>query len=298
MKIARPESKKIGAIITDVQLPTLSPGEIEGVKEAVYRHKLVVFRNQNPTNPEYIESARLFGTPQIYLQPNYHHPEHPEIFVSSNELYNGKKFGVSGTGRYWHTDYSFMTEPLPLTMVRPVRIPAGNRGTLYTDMERVWAELPDPLRALVQGRRAVHEGKNRYKVQDKDIDRALIDIMTEIANEVPAVTHPTVIRHPVTHGESLYLNEGFTTGIVGMSHEEGRAALAKLFAFITEERFIHTHPWSPGDVLFWDNRVLNHMAAIGTVIDTIKDQASTSFRIGVYDGLPFYTNPDKGSLLS
>jgi taurine dioxygenase len=294
MRIARPESVGLGATVTDVKVPFLTPGEVEGVKEAVYRYKLVVFRDQNPTEPEYIELARLFGTPQIYFQSNYHHPEHPEIFVSSNALYNGKKFGVSGTGRYWHTDYSFMTEPLPLTMVRPVRIPDGNRGTLYNDMERAWAEMPDSLRTVVEGRRAIHEAKYRYKVQDKDIDRAVIDIMAEIAREVPPVTHPAVIRHPVTRSENLYINEGFTTGIVGMSHEEGRAVLARLFAFITEERFVHAHAWSHGDILFWDNRALNHMATVGTT----TDQVSTSFRIGVYDGLPFYTNPDRGSLFA
>ncbi|HET7500123.1 MAG TPA: TauD/TfdA family dioxygenase [Kofleriaceae bacterium] len=294
MKIARPPHDRIGAVITDVKAPALTSGEVEGVKESLYRDKLVVFRDQSPSNHEYIELAKLFGTPQIYFQSNYHHPEHPEIFVSSNELYDGKKFGVAGTGRYWHTDYSFMTEPLSLTMVRPVRIPEGNRGTLYTDMERVWAELPDSLRALVEGRRAIHEGKHRYKVQAKDIDRSLLEIMEEIAREVPAVTHPTVIRHPVTRRDSLYVNEGFTTGLEGMPHEDSRAVLDQLFAFITQDRFIHAHPWSHGDVLFWDNRVLNHMAAHGAVIH----QASTSFRIGVYDGLPFYTNPDKGRLVS
>jgi taurine dioxygenase len=293
MKISKPAPNKIGATVTGTTASALSRGEIEGVKQAVYHHKLVVFRDQTLSNVDYIELARRFGTPQIYFQSNYHHPEHPEIFVSSNELYNGRKFGVAGTGRYWHTDYSFMAEPLSLTMVRPVTIPDGGRGTLYTDMERVWAEMPDSLRVLVSGRRAIHEAKNRYKVQDKDIDRALIDIMAEIAREAPAVTHPAVICHPVTHTESLYINEGFTTGIVGMSHEDGRAALAKLFAFITEDRFIHVQPWTQGDVLFWDNRTLNHMAAGGTD----KNQASTSFRIGVYDQLPFYTNPDQGSLL-
>ncbi|MEO7734081.1 MAG: TauD/TfdA family dioxygenase [Kofleriaceae bacterium] len=293
MRITEPAPNEIGATITDVKVPVLTRGEIDGIKEAVYRDKLVVFRNQSPGNAEYVELARLFGTPQIYFQPNYHHPEHPEIFVSSNELYDGKKFGVSGTGRYWHTDYSFMTEPLSLTMVRPVRIPDGNRGTHYTDMERVWAELPDVLRALVEGRRAIHEGKYRYKIQDKDIDRALIDVLTEIAREVPAVTHPAVIHHPVRDADSLYINEGFTTGIVGSSDEAGRAALAKLFAFASEARFVHSHAWRSGDILFWDNRTLNHMAANGTT----TDQVSTSFRIGVYDGLPFYTNPDPGSLL-
>ncbi|MEO7729981.1 MAG: TauD/TfdA family dioxygenase [Kofleriaceae bacterium] len=292
MKISKPASDRIGATISDVTAPALTPGEVEGVREALYHHKLVIFRDQQPSNPEYIALARLFGAPQIYFQSNYHHPEHPEIFVSSNELFDGAKFGVSGTGRYWHTDYSFMTEPLPLTMVRPVRIAEGHRGTLYTDMQRVWAELPDALRALVEGRRAVHEGKYRYKVQAKDIDRALVDLLDEIAREVPAVTHPAVIRHPITGTDSLYLNEGFTTGLVGLSHEDSQAALAQLFAFIAQDRFVHYQPWVQGDVLLWDNRVLNHKAAHLTA----TAQPSTSFRIGVYDGLAFYTNPDPGSL--
>ncbi len=293
MRITEPAPSQIGAIITGVKVPVLTRGEVDGIKDAVYRHKLVVFRDQHPGNAAYVELARLFGTPQIYFQRNYHHPEHPEIFVSSNELYNGQKFGVSGTGRYWHSDYSFMTEPLPLTMVRPVRIPDGNRGTLYTDMERVWAELPDALRALVEGRRAIHEGKYRYKIQDQDIDRALIDVLTEIAREVPAVTHPAVIHHPVRDADCLYVNEGFTTGIEGEHDEAGRAALGKLFAFASEARFRHAHAWRPGDILFWDNRTLNHMAAVGPT----TAQVSTSFRIGVYDGLPFYTNPEPGRLL-
>ena len=198
MRIARPESMRLGAVVTDVKVPFLTPGEVEAVKEAVYRHKLVVFRDQNPRNLEYIELARLFGSLQIYFPSNYHHPEHPEIFVSSNELHNGKKFGVSGIGQHWHSAYSFMIEPLSLTMVRPVRIPHGDRGTLYIDMERVWAEIPYSLRALVERRGAIHKAAYRYKVQDKDIDRAVTDIMEEIAREVPPVTHPAVIRHPVT----------------------------------------------------------------------------------------------------
>ena len=95
---------------------------------------------------EYVEFAHRLGRPQIYFQDNYHHPEHPEIFVSANVPINGRNVGVAGTGRYWHTDYQFFEEPLPLTMVFPQRLPQGDRYTAYIDMQRVFDELPTHLR--------------------------------------------------------------------------------------------------------------------------------------------------------
>ena len=55
--------------------------------------------------------------------------------------------------------------------------------------------------------------------------------------------------------------------------------------FIEREEHVHTHEWRDGDILFWDNRQVIHMAS-----STPPGQASVSYRIGVYDGLPFYTN--------
>jgi taurine dioxygenase len=41
--------------------------------------------------------------------------------------------------------------------------------------------------------------------------------------------------------------------------------------------------WEPGVLLFWDNRQLIHRAA-----GQLHGQPSRSYRVGVYDGLPFY----------
>ncbi len=283
MQVTLPERDRIGAEIRGVDVTKIAPSELEEAKRLLYRHKLLVFRDQSPSDVEYIEFARKIGKPQIYFQAHYHHPDHPEIFVSSNEVRDGKKFGVAGTGRYWHTDYSFMDEPLPLTMLFPKRLPQGIRATSYVDMERVARLLPADLRRVVQGRRAIHEGKMRYKIQEWDIDRALIDIIRQIEKEVPAVTHPALIRHPVTEAEILYMNEGFTTGIEGVTYEETQKVLGEIFAFTSREDNVHTHAWREGDLLIWDNRSLIHMAST-----TTKGEVSTSYRIGIYDEHPFY----------
>jgi taurine dioxygenase len=283
VKIERPVDGAIGAEFLDIDVRAVTPAIAATIKEHVYRHKLVVFRNQQLSKPEYIEFARALGRPQIYLQKNYHHPEHPEIFVSSNVPENGKKVGVSGTGRYWHSDYQFHPEPLPMTMLYPQVLPVSTRETYYIDMERVYNAMPASLRAHVDGRRVIHDAKWRYKVTPNDVDRALIDILAEVEAMVPPVTHPGVIEHPVTGGRMLYASSGFSVGIDGLSHEANARVMAALFAFIEQASHVHTHVWMDGDVLLWDNRSLIHRAS-----DTPPGESSSSYRIGIYDGLPFY----------
>jgi taurine dioxygenase len=284
MNTKLPPAGAIGAEITDFDLRRTTPDDARRIKDLVYAHKLVVLRSQTLSIGEYVEFGRKLGRPQVYFQPNYHHPEHPEVFVSGNvKDEKGRKVGVSGTGRYWHTDYQFFAQPLPFVMVYPQILPSTGRGTEFIDLERVYARLPETLRARVDGRRAIQEGKWRYKITPADVDKAIVDILAAVEAMVPALKHPAVIEHPLTGAKSLYVSSGFTTGIEGLSIEEGRAVLAEIFAFVEREEHVHTHTYAPGDILLWENRRMIHKA-----VASPPGEPSLSYRIGVYDGLPFY----------
>ncbi len=288
MRVTLPENGGIGAEITGLKITSVSAEQIASIKDLVYAHKLVIFREQSLSADEYLAFACKVGRPQTYFQPRYHLPSYPEIFVSANVPQDGKKVGVSGTGRYWHTDYQFFAEPLPLTMVYPQQLPRARRETYYIDMENVYRRLPDDLRKRIAHASFVHEGRWRYKIAPEDIDRALIDIFEQMGKEVPAVVHPAVIEHPVTGRKSLYASEGFTTGVVGASHEESKTLLNRLFQFIAQEQHIYTHAYRDGDILFWDNRPLLHKAST-----VPKGEPSVNYRIGVYDDLPFYLTQER-----
>jgi taurine dioxygenase len=288
MKVISPPLEQIGIQILDLDVASVTPIEIEEIKQLVYDYKLVIFRGQKINDNQYLEFAQKIGTPQIYPQDNYHHPEHPEIFVSSNLLKDGKKFGVRGTGRYWHTDCAFLEEPLPLTMLYPQILPESIRETYYIDMQQVYQKLPAHLKSYVDGKYLIHEGKWRYKVQEWDIDKAIIDILRDIEERFPAVKHPAVVTHPVTGAKILYASSGFTTGIEGLDYETNQKVLPELFAFIERQEHIHTHVWQDGDLILWENRTLNHMAS-----KVASGEKSVSYRIGVDDGLPFYLSAEK-----
>ena len=274
---------QIGLEIVDIDAAAVTQTEVVRIRQLVYEHKLVVFRKQSMSSEQYIAFAKQLGTPQIYFQENYHHPNHPEIFVSSNVLEDGEKVGVAGTGRYWHTDCAFQPEPLSWTMLYPQVLPQSVRETYYIDMCRVYQKLPAHLKEKIAGRQMLHEAKWRYKVQAWDIDRAIIDILKDFEKQAPPVTHPAVITHPVTQQQALYISEGFTTQVVGLAPEESEQVLSELLAFVEKEEHIYTHAWQDGDILLWDNRVLLHKAG-----GCPEGESSVSHRIGVYDNYPFY----------
>ncbi|NJA07150.1 TauD/TfdA dioxygenase family protein [Methylomonas sp. MED-D] len=286
LEINEAKQGKIGAEIIGLDVNSLSENapELALIRQLIYKNKLVVLRGQELNAERYVAFTRKLGRPQVYFQPQYHHPDHPEVFVSSNVIEaDGKKLGVSGTGRYWHTDCAFEKHPLSFTSIYPLVFPKSARETSYIDMAAVYSKLPDELRSYVETATAVHEGKMRYKVQASDIDKSLAELLDRIHNEVPPVNHPAVIQHPVTGEKILYISSGFTTKLAGLSYEENERVMQALFDFAEKPEHIHTHYWEEGDLIIWDNRPLVHKAS-----SIQPGEKSKSYRIGIYDDLPFY----------
>lgn len=282
---------EIGAEIIglDVRSLTSESPELAIIREVIYRNKVIALRGQHDlTTEEYVAFTRKLGRPQIYFQPQYHHPDFPEIFVSSNVLENGKKIGVSGTGKYWHTDCAFEKKPLSFTSVLPQVFPKAARMTHYIDMHKVYEALPEDLKQIVENASMVHEAQLRYKIQESDIDQSLRQLLDKMNEEVPPVVHPAVIQHPVTKEKILYMSRGFTTKKVGLDYEENQKVMKQLFDFIEKEEHVHTHYWEKGDLIIWDNRFLNHMSS-----NIPQGQASKMYRIGIYDDYPFYVGLEK-----
>lgn len=290
LEIKDPPKGQIGGTITGIDITELSADSIEitAIREAIYRNRLIVIKGQSFTPEQYVAFTRKLGTPQIYFQENYHHPDFPEIFVSSNVNKEGEKIGVARTGHYWHTDCQFQEKPLSFTAITPIVIPTTVRATYYIDMCQVYNNLTEELKELVENATFIHGGNNRYKVTPEDIDKSIQELIDYQNTIVPLVEHPAVIEHPVTREKILYLSSGFTMKVKGMTYEESEATLKKLFEFTEKEEHIHTHHWDKGDLIIWDNRYLLHKSSA-----LPQGEKSKSYRIGVYDNEPFYVGIEK-----
>jgi taurine dioxygenase len=283
MQVVPCEAGMLGAEIRGIDLRSVDSEGARLIKEAVHRHALVRLKDQTLSVPEFVRFGGKLGTHMVYPDPRYHHPEFPEVFVSSNV--KGRTMGMGRSGYFWHTDQSFKPKPQPLTILYPQLLPETKRETLFVHMGDVYERLPSALRSAIEGRTAKHDPVLRYKVGIADVEANLDlgELIKRGRAQFPAPTHPCVITHPVTKRKIVYMNEGFTTSIDGISHEESEAVLKELFAFTERREHIKPHSWVLGELIIWDNRILIHRAGYMGPGDY-----QTIFRLNIDDGVPFY----------
>lgn len=274
---------EIGCSIFDVDAKTATPSELRHLKDLLYRNRLIVLKDQALDEQHYCDFAQRFGFPVPYLQDNYHHPDYPLIFVSSNVKKDGKQIGVPRTGGYWHSDTSFEAEPKFTTMLMPKLLPRNvPRSTRFMDMAAVYAALPMSTKARLAGAKFMHSGRWRYKVRPENAGFDIFEILETIDKFAPPVRHPAVIEHPYTKEKVLYANRGFTIGIADRSLDESASLLREIFDFAESDRFVREVRWSMGDIIIWDNRLLCHTSGRNAG----PEEETMMYRITLQDGMP------------
>lgn len=219
---------------------------------------VAVFRDQRITPQQHIDFSRRFGPLMIHVLAQYLLPGHPEILKVSNVIENGKPVGLGDAGRYWHSDLSYVAQPSLGSMLHAQELPEEGGDTLFVNMYAAYEALPTDIKQRLEGLQAAHSYEHSY---DKFKGSAFRPPLTaEQKAQVKEVVHPVVRTHPETGRKALFVNEGFTSRIVGWDTGPSDALLAQLFKHSTEERFTYRHHWSDHDLVFWDNRCTQHMA--------------------------------------
>lgn len=276
---------RLGAVVTGFDPATAETDDFAAMKQAVYEHRLIVLKGQQDITPsEFVALGRNLGTVVPYYEPMYHHPEEKDIFVSSNVPVNGERVGVPKTGKFWHADYQFKPEPFAFTIFAPKILPEGNRGTFFIDMASALRKLPTELADAARGTHATHSVRRFFKIRPTDVFRPLGEIVREAEESSPPTTHPTVITHPVTGEEILYISEGFTDSIADAGDDSLLGDLLEAVG-MRDETFTHEniqrHPYEPGEIVIWDNRALCHRA-----LHVTHDGPAASHRLTVLDEHP------------
>ncbi|MCA3276311.1 MAG: TauD/TfdA family dioxygenase [Roseomonas sp.] len=173
-------------------------------------------------------------------------PEGEIVAPSDKQVLNNK------ANRLWHHDSSFKPIPARASLLSARQIPSAGGNTEFAFMRGAFSALDAAEQARLRGMVALHDfGWSRSRV-----DPALVSDAEKTQH--PAVRQAVVLEEN-PYGPALYLG-AHARSIDGMGEAESRVLIDRLMAHATEDRFIYSHRWTPGDLLIWDNRAVLHRA--------------------------------------
>ena len=246
----------VGAEVRGVDLAHASATEIDAIKDAWYRHDVLVFRNQRLSDDDLLAFSRHFGA--LDPPPNQgagrkSPPGYPDIYVVSNVRdATGEPIGALGDGEAaWHTDMSYAPLPPDASMLYSLEIPPAGGDTCFAGMRAALAKLPRALAARVARLDIKHDGT--YD-SGGTLRKGLA--ATDDPRSSPGTPPPVVIEHPESGACSLYLGRRRNAYVMGLPLEESERLLDELGSYV--ETSVYRHRWALGDLVLWDNRTTMH----------------------------------------
>jgi taurine dioxygenase len=244
-----PLTPALGAEVHGVDLTrALGDDDVQVLHDALMNHLVLFFRDQPLDLDQLSAFGRRFGSPHT-------HPSVPDLegypgVMAIHTDANSKVY----SGRRWHSDVSCDAEPPMGSILHLHEVPDSGGDTLFANMFAAYETLSAPMRGFLANMYAEHVSepnfRGYYGVQDEDLRDGAY----------PVAEHPVVRTHPVTGRKALFVNEIFTSRIVGLAPAESRALLDLLFVHIRGPRFHCRFRWRSNSVAFWDNRCAQHLA--------------------------------------
>jgi alpha-ketoglutarate-dependent taurine dioxygenase len=265
---ARPLAAAMGAEIVGAAVNDLTGAQFAEIRDALFRHKMIYFRDQRLSRGDQEAFSLRFGpfAEDAYTQGE---PDHPNVqpVIKDAGARTGMVFGAG-----WHTDSPFLAQPPAISMLYGVEVPAFGGDTLWANAALAHATLSPTMRAMIAPLK-VHMSMARvlataqtYAARDDTplgrlgATEGSQALPPDIARKVRGTDHPLVRTHPVSGEKALYCDETYAVGIAGLTPAEAEPLLAFLVSHITQPAFTCRLRWAPGTLALWDNRLCVHQA--------------------------------------
>ncbi|MDE0531528.1 MAG: TauD/TfdA family dioxygenase [Albidovulum sp.] len=248
-----PVTPLIGAEVSGVDLSRLDDDHALVIKNALLDRLVLFFRDQDLSIKDQIALGRRFGKLHVHPAGRDIMPHEeglpPEIFCVFADANTTR-----AAGDKWHTDISCDLKPPAISILKMDLLPSLGGDTLFSNMYAAYEALSDPMKEMLGGLTATHDGGPNYR------DRAKRGGLDPSDRKYPRHSHPVVRTHPETRRKALFVNATFTTHIDGIPEDESRALLEFLFQHTAKAMFQCRFRWKPNSVAMWDNRCAMHYA--------------------------------------
>jgi taurine dioxygenase len=246
-----PLNPVVGAVLHGFDLKAeLSDDEVRTIKDALNKHQVVFFRDQDITPEQHLAFGRRFG--ELHVHPSVRgkpRAEWSELLAVHADANTARIVGDK-----WHTDVSCDEKPPYASILHLHTIPESGGDTLFSSMYAAYDALSDPMKKMLGSLTATHDGTPNYG------DRARRNKESNPDRVHPAAVHPVIATHPFTGRKTIYVNSVFTVRINELGETESEAVLKFLFAHVTRPDFQCRFHWQRNSMAFWDNRAVQHYA--------------------------------------
>ncbi len=248
-------SQHTGAEIKGVDLRRpIEPDIAREIYDIFVEHCVVLFRDQDLTQDDLVRATANFGDLADPGRPPEFRPVgmekmNPQIMLITNIREDGKPIGALPDGEMWfHHDTIHRELPTKATMLYSVAVPTFGGETVFSNLFAAYKELPDDLRAKIDGRMA----RNAFS-----FNSTYKDDPNAVAARNEAI-HPAVRTHEDNGRKAIYLNRLMSQQLIGLPEDESQAVLDRIFDHIEQPKYLYEHQWRKGDALMWDNRSSIH----------------------------------------
>ena len=265
---AIPLAAAMGAEIRGVQLADIDDETFADIEHALFRHKMIYFREQEISLADQEIFSRRFGpfADDAYTGGVKGHVNVQPLIkeaVTSTPM-------VFGSG--WHTDSPFLAQPPAISMLYGVEIPPYGGDTMWANSALAWQTLSTRMQSVLETLNVHMSMKNVLETaqrvvtpDDSPIGRVAATrnaprLPEEIARKVRGNFHPLVRTHPKSGEKALYCDKTYAIGFEGMTDDEARPLLQFVSDHITQPAFTCRLRWKPKTLALWDNRLCVHQA--------------------------------------
>jgi taurine dioxygenase len=180
----RNSAPHIGAEIRGVDLSNpLGNQQFQEVHDALMDRLVIFFRDQKLSIEQHKDFARRFGKLHMHPASPDVVADHPEVLVIKAD---DKAKYIPGED--WHSDVSCDPEPPMGSILYLTEVPPDGGGdTMFANMYLAYEMLSEPIRKLISGLTAIHDGEKHYRGRYGNDDRGRV---------YPRAEHPIVRTHP------------------------------------------------------------------------------------------------------
>ena len=233
-------------VLRDLSEP-LAPSEAWHFVDLFRRHGLILARGQKLSMARQRELCTLIG-PVLEREG--------ETGTMSNA--GG---GPSASPLSWHADAAYTEHPFEALSLHALDVVADASSTRFVSAAQAWSDLDPELQGALLARAQEMISPHYTRLAGRTCD----DPHPEAQRRG---VRPTVLENPRNGRLCLWVSELQTARLLDMEWEDSRKLLHRVFDAAYASDKVLEHRWRNGDLIIWDNIVLQHargnLAAVGT----------------------------------